>query len=210
MRKADLETLVRLHTNLNTFGAVVALLEGGTVYGTVGSEKCAKKVIDLCKQEMNRLVVRHDDLRAMLAAAPTQQQEIKQDATAARLISENGVGLKQAQERSATENARKTAEIFNRVCKDCMGRGAYDDPPWAIVQCPACNGTGRKESALALATPSPGKAEAERDAADAARYRYLRDEHELSVRDVFSSWCKELNAGLDAAIDVAIQQGRSE
>lgn len=71
MRKTDIDTLVRLHTNLNTFGAVVALLEGGTVYGTVGSEKCASEIIDLCKQEMTRLIVRFDTMRA----APAQQQE---------------------------------------------------------------------------------------------------------------------------------------
>lgn len=71
MRKSEIETLVRLHTNLNTFGAVVALLEGGTVYGTVGSERCAKKVIDLCKQEMNRLIVRYDTM----LAAPTHHTD---------------------------------------------------------------------------------------------------------------------------------------
>lgn len=28
------------------------------------------------------------------------------------------------------------------TCPDCNGRGAYDDPPWGIVRCLRCNGTG--------------------------------------------------------------------
>ncbi len=29
-----------------------------------------------------------------------------------------------------------------KVCRDCLGRGAYDDPPWGIVHCAKCNGMG--------------------------------------------------------------------
>lgn len=38
---------------------------------------------------------------------------------------------------------------------------------------------------------------------DGARYRFLRDECNLSVRDVFGSWCQQLNDGMDAAVDAA-------
>lgn len=40
-------------------------------------------------------------------------------------------------------------------------------------------------------------------AENAARYLYLRDYCDLSVRDVFGSWCPNLNDGLDVAIDAA-------
>jgi hypothetical protein len=39
---------------------------------------------------------------------------------------------------------------------------------------------------------------------DSERYKWLRDEGDISVRDVFGSWCRELNDGLDAAIDAAL------
>lgn len=45
---------------------------------------------------------------------------------------------------------------------------------------------------------------------DGERYRFLRDEMELSVRDVFSSWCPQLNDGLDAAIDSAMSAALEE
>jgi len=63
MNKQTLVHLTHLHTNLNTFGAVVALLEGGLVYSGTNSEKCANRVIDLCKSEMDRLIALHDALR---------------------------------------------------------------------------------------------------------------------------------------------------
>lgn len=51
----------------------------------------------------------------------------------------------------------------------------------------------------------------EQDARDAERYRWLRDECGLSVRDVVGPWCSQLNDGLDAAVDAAIaQQGKGE
>lgn len=28
------------------------------------------------------------------------------------------------------------------ICPECNGRGAYDDPPWGIVLCPRCAGSG--------------------------------------------------------------------
>jgi hypothetical protein len=44
---------------------------------------------------------------------------------------------------------------------------------------------------------------------DAERYRWLRDEGDLSVRDVFGSWNPHLNDGLDAAIDAALSQHKA-
>lgn len=41
--------------------------------------------------------------------------------------------------------------------------------------------------------------------ADAARYRWLRDRGELSVRDVFGGLCEHLNDGLDFATDAAMK-----
>lgn len=62
--KATLNELVELHTNINTFGSIVAILEGGTIYGgDRKTDKVAQKIIALCKQENIRLVTRYDDLR---------------------------------------------------------------------------------------------------------------------------------------------------
>ncbi|KAB0597772.1 hypothetical protein [Cupriavidus gilardii] len=69
MDKRTLDELTRLHSNLTTFGAVIAVLEGGTVYGGVASEKAANRIIATCKKEMDRLVTRYDDLRAASQAA---------------------------------------------------------------------------------------------------------------------------------------------
>lgn len=45
---------------------------------------------------------------------------------------------------------------------------------------------------------------------EAERYRFLRDDMELSVRDVFSSWSPHLNDGLDVAIDAALEQQKEK
>ena len=44
------------HTNLNTFAAIVAILEGGCVYGpTEGSAgRTASRIIKLCQEEQHR------------------------------------------------------------------------------------------------------------------------------------------------------------
>lgn len=62
----------------------------------------------------------------------------------------------------------------------------------------------------AAPTPPAGDAGQERDRRDAKRYRYLRDECDLSVRDVFGSWCPHLNDGMDIAIDAAIAASEGE
>jgi hypothetical protein len=33
------------------------------------------------------------------------------------------------------------------ICLDCVGKGKADLPPWGIVHCDTCNGTGRKKYA---------------------------------------------------------------
>lgn len=50
------------HTNLNTFEAVVAILEGGGIYrGANGSaDKTASKIIALCKAEEQRQLTHMD------------------------------------------------------------------------------------------------------------------------------------------------------
>jgi hypothetical protein len=32
----------------------------------------------------------------------------------------------------------------NGICEWCYGKGAYDDPPWGIIRCSECGGTGKK------------------------------------------------------------------
>jgi hypothetical protein len=61
--------------------------------------------------------------------------------------------------------------------------------------------------ALLPAEPSERIAGMEKDA---ERYRWLRDNGDLSVRDVFGSWCEQLNDGLDAAIDAAIAKEKRD
>lgn len=53
----------RAHTNLNTFAAIVAILEGGCVYGPE-SQKAASRIIALCKAEQGRCLARYDRARA--------------------------------------------------------------------------------------------------------------------------------------------------
>lgn len=50
------------HSNLNTFGAVVAILEGGLVYGHGdGSAKTtANKIINICQAEMQKQLRMYD------------------------------------------------------------------------------------------------------------------------------------------------------
>ena len=47
------------HSDLNVFGAVVALMEGGTLY-TSGGHQAASKIIRLCQTEMQRQLRAYD------------------------------------------------------------------------------------------------------------------------------------------------------
>jgi hypothetical protein len=60
MDKAALDKALRAHTNLSTFHAVIAVLEGGCVYSGVGSDKAAQQIINICKREQGRLLKIHD------------------------------------------------------------------------------------------------------------------------------------------------------
>lgn len=61
------ERMVCAHTNLTTFGAVVAVLEGGCVYGGLDSDKAANRLIRAANAEMQRLVAIYDDCREEIA-----------------------------------------------------------------------------------------------------------------------------------------------
>lgn len=56
-RKAHIREAARAHTNLNTFAAVVAVLEGGCVYG---DNATARKIIALAQAEQRRQLRIHD------------------------------------------------------------------------------------------------------------------------------------------------------
>lgn len=50
------------------------------------------------------------------------------------------------------EQQRENQEVLRRaqhladlgVCPDCYGKGAYDDPPWGVIRCRSCGGTGKR------------------------------------------------------------------
>jgi hypothetical protein len=63
------------HAALNAYGAVVALLEGGTIPAGTGSYDAQQKIIRLCKAEMQRQLTKYDAALALLAALSADQQE---------------------------------------------------------------------------------------------------------------------------------------
>lgn len=66
----------RAHSNLNTFGAIIAILEGGCVYGGGTEAATAQKIIALCRAEQQRQLSRFDKAsqRAQWLAAKTTPQ----------------------------------------------------------------------------------------------------------------------------------------
>lgn len=52
------------HCNLNIFAAIVAILEGGTIYG--GENAAAKKIIAICQAEQQRQLKLQDKAIAAL------------------------------------------------------------------------------------------------------------------------------------------------
>jgi hypothetical protein len=48
------------HSNLNTFGAIIALLEGGLLYGGGSQQSTAEQIIKLCKREQQRQLSKFD------------------------------------------------------------------------------------------------------------------------------------------------------
>ena len=55
--------IARTHTRLNTFGSVVAILEGGCLpSGCISADNTARKIIALCKAEQQRQLKKYDRL----------------------------------------------------------------------------------------------------------------------------------------------------
>ena len=64
--KDYLKEACQAHTNLNTFAAVISILEGGHLYGAF-SDAAAQKIIRICQQEQARCLTRYDAAVAALA-----------------------------------------------------------------------------------------------------------------------------------------------
>jgi hypothetical protein len=60
--KKSAKLAANAHTNLNTFGAVIAILEGGCIYGATSDSAgvTANKLIKLCQAETHRQLVLYD------------------------------------------------------------------------------------------------------------------------------------------------------
>jgi hypothetical protein len=59
------EKAAKAHTDLNTFGAIISILEGGHLYG-IGSDKTVQQIIRLCKRECQRCLRVYDQNIATL------------------------------------------------------------------------------------------------------------------------------------------------
>ena len=57
------------HTNLNTWGAIIALLEGGLLYGPAKSNDARAKVIALAKREQAKYLDAYDAAIARIRVA---------------------------------------------------------------------------------------------------------------------------------------------
>lgn len=68
-KKEHASAAARAHTNLNTFGAVVAILEGGCVYGPNAT---ADMIIKLCKAEQHKQLRIYDRHVAAIAKGTTR------------------------------------------------------------------------------------------------------------------------------------------
>lgn len=66
-KKERAKEAARAHTNLNTFGNIVSILEGGSVYGHGSASTTASKIIVLCKSEMNKQLRIYDRHIAAIA-----------------------------------------------------------------------------------------------------------------------------------------------
>lgn len=63
------------HSTLNTFGAVVAILEGGLLYDS-NADVTAERIIKLCRAEMQRQLRLYD---AAISKAAAAHKENKHD-----------------------------------------------------------------------------------------------------------------------------------
>lgn len=70
MRQAEAaREAAEAHTNLNTWGSIVTICEGGHFYGS-HNHKAIEKVIALCKAQMQRELRNHDAAMALLQEPP--------------------------------------------------------------------------------------------------------------------------------------------
>ncbi|SCU73467.1 hypothetical protein CNECB9_1150011 [Cupriavidus necator] len=64
LSEGELEAqIATAHSNLTTFAAVVAVLEGGCVYGGLNSDKAALRIIRAAQTEQQRLIKIYDECR---------------------------------------------------------------------------------------------------------------------------------------------------
>lgn len=61
------EDAARAHSNLNAWGAVVALLEGGTLIGR-DTHRAQQRVIKIAQAEMQKHLAKYDRALALVAA----------------------------------------------------------------------------------------------------------------------------------------------
>lgn len=59
--KDHVRIAARAHSDLNIFYAVIAIMEGGCVYGSPGSQQAADQIIQICKCVVQRNLRTHDD-----------------------------------------------------------------------------------------------------------------------------------------------------
>lgn len=79
----NVRAAITAHTNLNVFAAVVAILEGGVIYG--GDNAAARKIIAICKKEQERQLAKFDAalirLEPSLASSRPRPMEQQPDGT---------------------------------------------------------------------------------------------------------------------------------
>lgn len=77
-RHSLVKDAVEAHSNLNTYAAVVALLEGGTVHG--GRHGPASRIIAICKKAQQDELIRFDRARdgILFALAPATDGQIRE------------------------------------------------------------------------------------------------------------------------------------
>lgn len=59
--KQLIEAASKAHSNLTTFGAVIAILEGGCIYGGGNSSRAAWRMIESAKRAMQYELRQHDE-----------------------------------------------------------------------------------------------------------------------------------------------------
>lgn len=73
--KKHITEACKAHTNLSVFECVVALLESGSVYGGVGSEKARARIISAAKKEQTRLLGIYDNAVSAAMQAAERMEE---------------------------------------------------------------------------------------------------------------------------------------